>query len=111
MQQYKYFLGKVCTIITVATARGFTEQQFADYFLGIIEEINEFGIVVIHPITKCKGFYNHSHVIGIIEEQVFHPENEEEAAALRKKIESLPRNELQNNDSKFLDIDSLTKLT
>lgn len=65
------FLGRVCTVLTSAAAKNnFMDQQFSDFFTGLIESIDEDGIFSRHPMTGCKNYYPWPHVICILEEQV-----------------------------------------
>lgn len=70
------FLGKVCTVITVGVNKGaFPDQQFAEFFTGIVESIDKDGVFTKHHITGCKNFYAMAYVVGIIEEQVITDDN------------------------------------
>jgi len=104
----KYFVGKICTIYVSNTTRLFTEQQFVDYFVGIVEHIDyNWNVYIKHPTTGCMNFFAKNHIIGICEEQVIYPENEEQEAEILNSVKS----EEISSDSPFLDIDGLSKLS
>jgi hypothetical protein len=72
------FVGHVCTILTNSVCkRDFTDTQFPDFFLGIVESIDEDGVFSTHPITGCKNFYSWPHIVGIFQEQVIEETNPE----------------------------------
>jgi hypothetical protein len=72
------FVGKVCTVLTVGVGKNnFQDQQFADFFTGIVDSIDEDGIFTRHSLTGCKNFYAMNHIVGIMEEQVICEDNPE----------------------------------
>jgi hypothetical protein len=80
MKQYlEYFKGKPCTIITVQVNFRFKEEQMMDYFMGFVENVDDVGIWIIHPTTKCRTFIIHSYIVSITEEQMLLEENPEHA--------------------------------
>lgn len=71
LKRLQDFVGTICTILTSSTCKNnFTDSQFPDFFLGIIESVDEDGVFSRHPITKCMNFYSWNHVVGIFQEQV-----------------------------------------
>jgi hypothetical protein len=115
LKNLKYFVGKAVTVITTAINRDFDERQKCDYFLGVVESVDELGIMTLHPITGCKNFYFYNQICAISEEQVLHPEKPEDAKLIAELEEkrrgtpvATPEPEAQN--SPFIDIDSLSKL-
>lgn len=65
------FVGKVCSILTSSVAKpNFSDTQFSDFFVCIIEEISEDGIFAKHPMTGCMSFFTWPKVVGIFQEQV-----------------------------------------
>ena len=79
-----YFIGKICTILTKPVARQFTDEQFNDYFVGEIQEINNTTIIVKHPATGCLNCSYVANIIGIAEEQVIHPDTPENIELIQK---------------------------
>lgn len=75
----KYFIGKPCTVSTLQINFRFKEEQMMDYFMGIIDSIDEHGILMTHPVTKCKNYIFLQYVVGIAEEQVLYEDNPEHA--------------------------------
>jgi hypothetical protein len=65
------FVGKICTILTVGVNKGgFPDQQFAEFFTGIVEAIDQDGVFTKHHLTNCKNFYSMQYIVGIVEEQM-----------------------------------------
>ena len=95
LEKLKYFLGKVCTILTSPTSRSFDDMAHANCFVGIVEEIDELGIWIRQPNSDKMSFF--SAPLGIIEES-YRLMTEEEAslitAEMEKKTEA-PVSELQ----------------
>jgi hypothetical protein len=98
MKKLSYFIGKPCTILTRPASRMFEEEQHANVFVGIIEEVDEFGVWVLQLNGRKKSFFFHHSLVGIIEETIttFSPE---EAVILKKELEKrLPVAENKPND-------------
>ena len=71
IKKLQEFTGKVCSILTSSVAKhNFTDAQFSDFFVGIVDEINEDGIFAKHPMTGCLSFFSWPHVVGVFLEQV-----------------------------------------
>lgn len=77
-----YFQGRVCSILVTPVPRSFDDRQFADYFVGQINSIDEDGIWTTHAITECRNFYALDKVVAIIEEQVLYPDSNPEHAKM-----------------------------
>lgn len=110
------FLGKICTILTKPTAKpDFSDHQFADFFTGVIDEIDDDGIFTTHTLTGCKNFYKMSEIVGIIEEQVLDESDPRHQKIITEMKEKKEKQDNQDNDDtndpKFIDIDDLSSLT
>lgn len=110
------FNGKICTILTKTVAKtNFQDQQFADFFTGLVESIDEDGIFTRHHITNCLNFYPMEQIVGILEEQVI-METDPSYKELIEEIKQAPQKqkdtqiEQQKNDSKFINPDFMTIL-
>lgn len=115
LKNLKYFVGKAVTIITTPINRDFDERQKCDYFVGIVESVDEMGIMTQHPVTGCKNYSFYGQIISISEEQVTtDPEviaeikEKRQGAAALLPIEIPPVE--QPPSSPFIDIESLSKL-
>ena len=64
-----------CNISKPIAKSNFSDPQFADFFTGVVDSIDEDGIFTTHTLTGCKNFYQFKNVIGVIEEQVLDEEN------------------------------------
>ena len=103
----KYFVGKVCTICTVQVNFKFREEQMIDYYMGKVESIDEFGVMLSHPQTKCKTYIFIKHIVSIAEEQVLYEENPEHAKIIDEYKKEKPSVAEKRS---FIDIKSLTEL-
>lgn len=64
------FAGKICTILTNPTNLPIKDgKQHAEFFTGLIVNIDQFGILLKHLNTNTHAFYQFP-IIGIVEEQV-----------------------------------------
>jgi hypothetical protein len=106
MSKLDYFKGKVCTILTSPVNRFFDETQHANVFVGLVDEIDEYGIWIVQLTERKKSFFAHRSLVGIIEETVtlF---NDEEAKEVRKQLETkLP----PKNSEQLISVESLKKI-
>lgn len=108
------FVGRICTILTNTVAKkDFSDQQFADFFTGVIDEIDDDGVFTTHVLTGCKNFYFFSQIIGIVEEQVLDQNNPEHAKII-EKVKDKGQNSAKNiktSDEPFIDIEDLANLS
>lgn len=107
------FCGKICTILTKTIAKtNFQDQQFADFFTGIVESIEEEGVFTKHHITGCLSFFSFQHVVGILEEQVI-LETDPSYKEILEEVKNPPKEnkqEILKNDSKFINPDFMAVL-
>lgn len=80
----EYFIGKVCTIFTGPINRTFQEQQLLDYFVGVVDAVDENGILMTHTITGAKNFYFFPNILSISEEQLLDPADPEDAKMIEE---------------------------
>lgn len=118
VKKLQVFVGKVCTVLTNSVCKqNFTDVQFPDFFVGLIESIDEDGIFSKHPLTGCLNFYSWIHVVAVFQEQVIE-ENDPRYEQIMKEIKSKPEKksgvmpvDISNNQEiKFLDPESMAKL-
>ena len=112
------FVGKVCTILTTTIAKtNFQDTQFADFFTGIIESLDDDGIFAKHHITGCKNFYTWNHVVGLLEEQVIEESNPK-FKEIMEEVKKTPADQQNivsvdpqaSNSSPYIDPDFMAKL-
>jgi len=90
LKKLQEFIGQVWTIITTSTCKSdFTDTQFPDFFLGVIENVDEDGVFSKHPVTKCMNFYSWNHIVGIFQEQVIQ-EDDPQYDQVIKEIKNNP---------------------
>lgn len=110
------FVGKVCTILTTTVAKtNFQDQQFSDFFTGIIEVIDEDGIFAKHLMTGCRNYYTWQHIVSVLEEQVVQQDNPEYENILKEVRKAPPENAtsivpVDPQASPFVDADLMAKL-
>ena len=106
------FLGKICTILTNPVAKhNFSDPQFADFFTGVVDFIDDDGIFTTHTLTGCKNFYRFDKIIGILEEQVLNDKNPEHQKIITDMIKSKEKQTNgATNNSEFINIDELSDL-
>jgi len=118
LKKLQEFIGKVCSVLTSSVAKqNFTDVQFSDFFVGIIEDISEDGIFAKHPMTGCLCFYSWPHVVGIFQEQVItqtDPQYENILSEIKKsppeqQVNIVPVNPMSEN-SPYVDADILANL-
>jgi hypothetical protein len=73
----KYFVGKSCSIAVPAINWRYNVEPMMDYFLGVVEKIDEDGIVLLSKLTNAKSYIFLKHVISIHEEPVLYENNPE----------------------------------
>jgi hypothetical protein len=115
IKKLQEFIGQVCTILTSTTCKNnFTDVQFPDFFLGIIESIDEDGVFSKHPVTKCRNFYSWNHIVGIFQEQVIQ-ENDPNYNEIIQEIKNNPPQRgafmpVNIDDSPFINPDAMAEL-
>jgi len=103
------FVDKICTVLTQSVNKSnFNDQQFSEFFTGMVTSINEDGLILVHHLTKCKSFFAMEHIVAILEEQVI-DESSPFYDDIVKQVEVLPEEEKANiqkitpNDSPYID--------
>jgi hypothetical protein len=115
VKRLQVFVGKVCTVLTSSVCKqNFTDIQFPDFFVGVIDVIDEDGIFSKHPITGCVNFYPWGHIAGIFQEQVIEESDpryekvmEEMKSNPEKKSGVMPVDISKNEEIQFLDPESM----
>jgi hypothetical protein len=94
-QNLQHFIGKMCTVFTLPINRNFKDEnpktfveQSYFYFLGVIEAVDNEGILVTQHETGLKSYFFKQNIVGIAEEEILNPENEKDAKIIEKMIES-----------------------
>lgn len=105
---YDHFIGKICTVFVGPTALVLSPTQFNDYFVGLVDALDDTGILTTHPLTGCKNFFPWGEVVGICEEQVLNPANPEDAKII-KELKAKPQ-PLAVKPASLVDIEQITQL-
>lgn len=90
MKPDSYFIGKVCTISTVAVNWNYKPEQMMDYFVGKIDSIDENGILMTHSVTGCKNYVFFNYIVAIHEEQVLYEGNPDHAKIIEEYRKEKP---------------------
>jgi hypothetical protein len=61
-----------------------TPEAFYHYFMGLVEDVNEEGILIRNPNTGCKRFFFKSQVVALAEEEVLSEDKPKDAEILAK---------------------------
>jgi hypothetical protein len=89
LKNLKYFKGKVCSVFTHPINRNFHQenpknfiQQNVLYFVGLVEDIEEEGILITQLQTGFKSYFFLANIIAICEEEVLDPSKEQDAKVI-----------------------------
>ena len=66
---YQYFVGKPCTVLTVSTCLTLPTEKMLQFVFGIVEAVDDDGILLRHTITGCKAYIRLQYVVSVSEEQ------------------------------------------
>lgn len=103
----KYFKGKACTIYTCPVTRYFDEAQHANVFVGLVDEIDDYGLWLIQLAGKNKSFFTFHSLVCIIEETVTAFTTKEEVDQIQKQLEArLP----EKNPQQLIQLETLKAL-
>ena len=119
----KYFIGKVCTVFTIPINRNFKEEnpqtypeQLYFYFTGVVEDVDEKGILITQVMGEgLKSYFFLNSVVGIAEEKVLNPSNEQDAKeinAITQANEEMQKqlDEFKVNPNEYLDAEEMSVL-
>lgn len=118
-KQLQYFEGKPCTIFTTPINRDFKEenpntfpQQSYHYFLGIVDSVDDNGVMMRQLTTNLKSFFFFPHIVGIAEEEVLNPDNEQHAKVINsmKTTKQEVVAKYQQVENRELDLDAMSAL-
>jgi hypothetical protein len=93
---FDYFVGKVCTIHTRQINWKLNAEQNIDYFVGIVNSINECGVCLTNVINHKKTFIMTPAIVAIAEETLMEGGREEHEATV-KEYEEKKREVFKNN--------------
>ncbi|RTK96615.1 MAG: hypothetical protein EKK64_03255 [Neisseriaceae bacterium] len=120
IKKLQQLTNKVCSVLTTSVAKGnFTDNQFADFFVGIVDEINEDGVWLRHPMTNCLSFFSINHVVAVLEEQVIDQKDEKyeeiltevKKAPPEQQVNIIPVDIQNKNNSPYIDPDIMENLS
>jgi len=91
MTDKKYFLGRVCTILTMPINRDYQAenpasypQPLLEYFTGIVEHMGDEYIIVRQLGSDLKCMFYTSKIVGICEERTLDPDVAEDKAEIEQ---------------------------
>lgn len=85
MKKLLYFKGKICTVLTRPASIFFDQTQHVNVFVGLVDDVDDFGVWIIQLNTKRKSFFFAHSLVGIIEEVVT-PVSDKEAQLIKKEV-------------------------
>ena len=113
--EYKHFIGKLCTIFTVPTNRDLRAENpnnypqiLYKYFMGVVESIDRDGLLLTQATTGLKSYFFRDQIVAIAEEQLLDPDNPEDAKVI-ETFEPMPPPQM--SDGPFIDPDALLELS
>lgn len=95
MKHLQELRGKVVTVFTVGLGRDFKFekpnpqeyiQQVLHYFVGVLEAVDENGVLLVQALTGKKSFFYHHGIVAICEEEVLDPEDPIEASKIKDMV-------------------------
>jgi hypothetical protein len=92
IESFDYFVGKVCSIHTRQINWSYSNDQQLDYFVGVVNSVNECGICLTNIVNDRKTFIMMPAVVAIAEESVG-AGNREAFETSQKKYEEKKREE------------------
>lgn len=134
LKKLDYFVGKVCTVLTGPTNWKLDQKQTLDYFLGVVESIDNLGVVLVNVINNKKTYIFSDSLVAIAEETVVDP-NDQQTIDELEEYQSQKNNLLNLNprlqpkiepvapvsqktscgsscgSSKYVDIESITNIS
>jgi hypothetical protein len=131
IERLQKFVGRVCSVVSVAMNRSFDESIAREHFVIRVQEISPDGIWGSHPYNPdLVSFFALPHVISIHEELELNPDNPEHqrmiqeyeertgkkiqsdlrGAPKQEELKSEPSQETQEGQAIFVDIEGLEKL-
>lgn len=85
IENLKYFIGKICTILVTPINRTFDEATNREHFVVRVRDINDDGIWGTHPFnSEMVSYFTFPHVVSIHEEVVLDPNNPDHARMLKE---------------------------
>ena len=108
-----HFIGKLCTIFTVPINRDFRTEAPKEYpkilfkyFLGVVESVDESGLLLTQATTGLKTFFILQNIVAIAEEELLDPEDVDD----KKEIDRFKPAPSPQSQSPFVDINVIKQL-
>ena len=115
------FLGQICTIFTKPINRDYKSENpttypkpLYTYFVGLIKDIDEFGVYTEQVTTGLSSFFPWANIVGIAQEEVLDPENETDAKIIgnikseyAEKLKTIPA----LKDGQYVDVENLNDIS
>src|SRR4051812_1028071 len=91
-----YFVGKVCTVHTRGINWKLNDESTIDYYCGIVNSVNEYGIFLTNVVNHKKTFIFAHAVVALAEEQVL-DRDDPATAELLKEYQERKQDIFQHN--------------
>ena len=120
-KELQYFVGKICSVFTTRSHRELTAEEACNYFLGVVESIDEYGIFLAQISKGLKVFIMKDQIIAIAEEEVLDPGNSQDAEEIKRSMENMEKMQKQAAEleqsrllalkkSPFIDAEAMKKI-
>jgi len=108
IENYKKFIGKICTILTHPTAFPLSDsRQGNQFFTGLVTEVNKWGVWLKHPNAPFMAYFQFP-LVGIAEEP-FIPEGSPEHKKIKEELEAKKKPAPIINSGSFTSVAELSE--
>jgi len=104
----QYFIGKIVTVFTMPINRNFTEKVLVQYFMGEVQSVDNTGVLIKQLGVQRQSYFIWSNILGIVEEEVLHPDDPEDAETIADIIRPAQGSPLE---SPFIDLKTLQAMS
>ena len=113
-----YFIGKICSVFATHNNRDLKAEDtenypasYLRYFLGVVESIDEDGLLLTQASKGLKVFIMKNHIVAIAEEEVLNPESPADAKIIESAFEYTEElKQKKEEKSQYIDPDAMKKL-
>jgi hypothetical protein len=109
-QRLQHFVGKICSVFTCPVNRQLDQSEIHTYFLGVVEAVDEKGILLNQIGTYQKSYFFFPNIVGIAEEKVLDANQDAELIAKLKENAQQDSTPRRSENSRFIDPAALAKM-
>ncbi len=97
IESFDYFVNKVCSVHTVPTNWNLNAEKTIDYFVGIVNSVNECGVCLTNVVNGKKTFIMTPSIIAIAEETLIETDDPEDKHKSLQEYEEKKMEMFKNN--------------